>query len=273
MADDGTLAESLAAQVRQSLHGCAQHPGGPLAAFDRCCEALADGRLTPREFRDVGARLVAMSEARLAGGAGDRALAQRETRLIRFVSALFGLPGAPGRPVAPALPRTKVAVVGKGRNCPEPVYELALAAGELVGSRPDRCLLLTGGLAGVMRAAATGAKRAGGLVVSVLPAQALRPTAAHDQADLTLDTGMSVHVRNVVLASSAGALIALPGGHGTLQEIIVATDLGKPVWALGDHAVRLPGVEYLDSLTELAQRLDAFLDAPPGDAPPESAQS
>src|SRR4051794_22801846 len=82
MTDDGALAASLATQLRQSLHGCATHPSGPLAAFDRCCEALADGGLSPDEFRDVGTRLVAMSEARLAAGSGDRALVQRETRLI-----------------------------------------------------------------------------------------------------------------------------------------------------------------------------------------------
>jgi uncharacterized protein (TIGR00725 family) len=179
----------------------------------------------------------------------------REQRMARFVSALFGLSAAG----PPPLPRVLIAVVGKGKDCPEPVARLGREVGELIGRRRRDCLLLTGGLGGAMQAAAAGAKDQGGLVVSVLPAAAHRPSAAHGLADLALDTGMTVHSRNVVLASSATALVAVPGAHGTLQEMLVATDLGKPVWAVGDHPVRLPGVNYLPSAAAVAERLDRLL--------------
>ncbi|MFC4066236.1 SLOG cluster 4 domain-containing protein [Actinoplanes subglobosus] len=249
----GPVVRSLATQLRQALQGCAQHPAGPLAAFDRCHDALAAGDLTPAEFRAVGELLADHSRERMAADGATPATVLREQRMARFVTALFGIGSAP-----PVLPRVLIGVVGKGRDCPEQVIGLGHRIGELIGRRRDRLALVTGGLGGVMEAAAKGAKEHGGLVISVLPAAAHRPSRTHGHADLSIDTGLTVHSRNVVLASTADALVAAPGAHGTLQEMLVASDLGKPVWAVGDHAVRLPGVDYLPGLDAVESKLDGL---------------
>lgn len=157
-------------------------------------------------------------------------------------------------------PDTLVAVVGKGRNCPPHVYQLAHEVGGLVARQPG-CLLVTGGLGGAMEAAARGAKEHGGRVLSLLPGAANRTTSPYAGADLVLDTGLTANGRNIVLANAASAMIAVPGSHGSLQEMIVALDAERTVWAVGDHATRLPGVEYLSSTAELADRLGAFAKA------------
>ncbi|MGA4844020.1 LOG family protein [Streptomyces sp. G45] len=158
-------------------------------------------------------------------------------------------------------PDTLIAVVGKGRNCPPEVYELAHEVGGIVARQPG-CLLVTGGLGGAMEAAARGAKESGGRVLGLLPGLANRTTQPHAEVDLRLDTGLTANGRNIVLASVAHAMVAVPGSHGALQEMIVAVDAGTTVWAVGEHTTRLPGVDYLGSTDELAARLTAFRAAP-----------
>ena len=157
-------------------------------------------------------------------------------------------------------PTTLVAVVGKGRNCPAEVYELAWQVGGFVGRRPD-CLLITGGLGGAMAAAADGAREQGGRVLGLLPGKDNRSTDVYPHLDIELDTGLTAHGRNIVLANAASLVIAVPGSHGSWQETILAIDAEKPVIGVGDHSVRLPGVEYLDSVTELPRHLDRFVAA------------
>ncbi|MFI1962716.1 LOG family protein [Streptomyces pathocidini] len=161
-------------------------------------------------------------------------------------------------------PDILIAVVGKGRNCPPPVYQLAHEVGGTVARLPD-CLLVTGGLGGAMEAAARGAKENGGRVLSLLPGVSNRTTQPHTEVDIRLDTGLTANGRNIVLASVVNAMIAVPGSHGALQEMIVAVDAGKTVWAVGEHTTRLPGVEYLASSGELSARLHAFTAASTSD--------
>jgi uncharacterized protein (TIGR00725 family) len=110
-----------------------------------------------------------------------------------------------------------------------------------------------------MEAAARGAKNHGGRVLSLLPGKADRTTSPHAEADLQLDTGLTANGRNIVLANVVNAMIAVPGSHGALQEMIIAVDAGKTVWAVGEHRTRLPGVEYLASPAQLAEQLRSFL--------------
>src|SRR5438876_145614 len=50
-------------------------------------------------------------------------------------------------------------------------------------------------------------------------------------------TGLG-YARNVLVAAAGDALIALPGGHGTLSEVALAQALGRPVVALGRRRER-----------------------------------
>lgn len=98
------------------------------------------------------------------------------------------------------------------------------------------CTLVTGGLGGVMEAASRGASLAGGLVIGILPTSLTRD--ANPFVDVPIATGMG-DARNVIIASTAEAFVAVGGAYGTLSEIAFALKRGKTVvslgsWKLGD---------------------------------------
>jgi hypothetical protein len=119
-----------------------------------------------------------------------------------------------------------IGVVGEGR-CPARVGRDA----ERVGAAVARAgaVLLTGGRGGVMAAASRGARRAGGVVVGILPGFAR--TDANRWVTIPIVTGMD-QARNVVLVRSCDAIVAVGGMYGTLSEIALALKLGVPVVGL-----------------------------------------
>lgn len=90
-------------------------------------------------------------------------------------------------------------------------------------------MLVCGGLGGVMEAAAKGAVEAGGEVIGLLPGP--DTLSANPYVTIAVPTNMG-HARNVIIAHTAEALIAVEGGHGTLSEAAIACKLGKPVFVL-----------------------------------------
>ena len=119
--------------------------------------------------------------------------------------------------------RTIIGVIGDSDPAPE-----TAALAEEAGAEIARAgaVLVCGGLGGVMEAAARGAKSAGGLTVGVLPSYDAR--SANAFIDIPIVTGMG-HARNVVIAATAHALIAMAGAYGTLSEIAIGLKLGKRV--------------------------------------------
>lgn len=143
--------------------------------------------------------------------------------------------------------RTIIGVVGDSDPDPE-TTSLAWAAGDAIARAG--AVLACGGLGGVMRAAARGAKEAGGLTVGILPSYDAK--SANPFIDIPIATGMG-HARNVIIAATAHALIALAGAHGTLSEIALGLKLGKRVVALG--RVRSPQGVVAASSPEEAVRM------------------
>jgi hypothetical protein len=128
-----------------------------------------------------------------------------------------------------------IAVIGAGNASPR----LAALAGE-VGRELARAgaVVICGGLGGVMVAAAEGAQEAGGVVIGILPG----PDRTHANPHLTYSIPTNLgHARNVIIAHTADALIAVGGGYGTISEAAVALKLGKPVIALAADW-NLPGL-------------------------------
>jgi len=127
--------------------------------------------------------------------------------------------------------RNIVAVVGDGTAAPG---TLAWAAAERVGELlvDGGFRLLTGGLGGVMEAAALGARRsaryAPGDTIGLLPGD--DPSDASPAIDVALPTGMG-DLRNGLVAR-ADALVAIGGGAGTLSEIALAWVFRRLVVAL-----------------------------------------
>ncbi|MTJ83435.1 MAG: TIGR00725 family protein [Telmatospirillum sp.] len=95
--------------------------------------------------------------------------------------------------------------------------------------------LLTGGKGGVMEAASRGAREAGGLTIGFIPDEDWR--LGNDHVAIPLATGIGP-ARNILIARSAEALIAVGGEYGTLSEMAFGMQFGKPVFSLCDA----PGV-------------------------------
>lgn len=121
-----------------------------------------------------------------------------------------------------------MSVIGSGREHEAAAEEV----GRLLAER--RCTVVTGGLGEVMAAAHRGAKSAGGTTIAILPGEA--HTDANPWADHVVVTGIG-HARNLAVAASGHAVIAVGGSFGTLAEIAFALRLGRPVMVLGDGPV------------------------------------
>jgi len=106
--------------------------------------------------------------------------------------------------------------------------ERALEVGRLVASSGAR--MVCGGLSGIMEAASRGVSESGGTTIGILPGN--RSTDANPYIKIPIPTGMGVG-RNILVVRTADALIAMPGSTGTLSEIALALNLGKPVVDLG----------------------------------------
>jgi uncharacterized protein (TIGR00725 family) len=119
-----------------------------------------------------------------------------------------------------------LAVIGGGRASPE-IAALAREVGREVARRG--AVLICGGLGGVMAAAAQGAAAAGGVSLGILP-DADRHR-ANPYLTYSLATNLG-HARNILIAHSADALIAVDGDYGSISEAAIALKLGKPVVAL-----------------------------------------
>ena len=104
----------------------------------------------------------------------------------------------------------QVAVVGSGGEWEAAAEEV----GRLLAERG--CTVVTGGLDEVMAAAHRGAKAAGGVTLAILPGENRR--AANPWADHVVVTGIG-HARNLAVAASGDAVIAVGGSYGTLAEM------------------------------------------------------
>ena len=100
-----------------------------------------------------------------------------------------------------------------------PAYlEAARAMGTLIAERGLR-LVYGGGHVGLMGVAADAALSAGGDVIGVIPKDILDKEVGHGGVT-ELFTVNSMHERKMKMASLSDGFIALPGGIGTLEEII-----------------------------------------------------
>lgn len=127
--------------------------------------------------------------------------------------------------------RYVLSVIGDGGAIASPIEALSLELGRRAVEAGFR--VVTGGLGGVMEAVSRGARAAPrwreGDVVGILPGYDRR--AANPHVDLVVPTGMQIG-RNVIVAAMADVVIAVGGGAGTLSEMAVAWQLGKPIISL-----------------------------------------
>jgi uncharacterized protein (TIGR00725 family) len=113
-----------------------------------------------------------------------------------------------------------VSVVGSGVEHEERAEEV----GRLLAGRG--CTVVCGGGGEVMAGAARGAKSAGGTTIGILPGETRE--GANEWLDHVVVTGIG-HARNLAVAASGDAVIAVGGSWGTLAEIAFAMRLGRRV--------------------------------------------
>jgi len=126
----------------------------------------------------------------------------------------------------------QIAVIGAA-GATEEEYRMAIAVGRLIAEEHE--ILVCGGHGGVMEAACRGAHESGGLAVGIVPDIGN----GNGYLGIVIRTGLG-HSRNVLVAQSADAVIAVGGSYGTLSEIAVALKWEIPVFGLKTWDI--PGV-------------------------------
>jgi len=155
-----------------------------------------------------------------------------------------------------------ISVIGNGCGdalSPQ-IAKIANEVGKEIATRG--AVLICGGLGGVMTEAAKGAKENGGLTIGILPGE--DPGSANPFIDITLPTGLGF-ARNILVAYSGDAIIAVSGRLGTLSEISYALLKKKPVigihsWNLEQLSGRMPSFEwqvYRDNILRCENAKDA----------------
>jgi uncharacterized protein (TIGR00725 family) len=112
-----------------------------------------------------------------------------------------------------------VSVIGSGAESEARAEEV----GRLLAERG--ATVVCGGYAEVMEAAARGAKQAGGTAIGILSGET--DAGANAWLDHVVVTGIG-QARNLAVAASGDAVIAVGGSWGTLAEIGFAMRLGRP---------------------------------------------
>ncbi|ODS33857.1 MAG: hypothetical protein SCARUB_01018 [Candidatus Scalindua rubra] len=120
-----------------------------------------------------------------------------------------------------------ISVIGSGNSDGTLNPQIAKVANEVGREIAERgAVLICGGLGGVMAEAAKGAKEKGGLTIGIIPGE--DPDSANPYIDISMPTGLGF-ARNVLVAYSGDAVIAVSGRLGTLSEISFALIRKKPV--------------------------------------------
>lgn len=137
-----------------------------------------------------------------------------------------------------------------------------LRTAEALGTRIARlgCTLITGGRGGIMEAASRGARRAGGVVIGIVPGSGFAE--GNRWCSVVLPTGLG-HARNALTALAGDVVVAVGGGAGTLSELAFAWMHGRPILVLqgtGGWADGLPG-DGLDARRSSTITACADLDA------------
>lgn len=117
-----------------------------------------------------------------------------------------------------------VCVFSASSEAIDDVYkQAATELGECL-ARTGWSLVFGGGMLGLMGAVARGVHQHGGHVVGVIPDGLNRPGITYESADELIVTE-TLRERKAIMDERSDAFIALPGGFGTLEEIIEALTL------------------------------------------------
>ena len=121
--------------------------------------------------------------------------------------------------------KRQILVIGNNTNGCTPKHEkIAYEVGVEIAK--SNSVLITGGLGGVMAAAAHGAHDANGLTVGIIPQN--DATLANEFCDIVIPTGMGL-ARDFLNALTADGVIIIGGASGTLSEACASYMYKKPM--------------------------------------------
>ncbi len=124
-----------------------------------------------------------------------------------------------------------IAVIG-GSEADKHFYDFAYQVGKLIAAHS--CIMICGGLGGVMEAAAKGAYENEGLIIGILPG--FEKKDANPYISIPIITGLST-ARNAIIARTCDIAVAIDGKYGTLSEIAYCLDFGKTVLGYQTHNI------------------------------------
>jgi len=116
-------------------------------------------------------------------------------------------------------------------------------------------LVYGGGRTGIMGAVARAVKQSGGRVVGVIPDFMKARELAYDEAD-ELVTVITMRERKLLMETRAEGFVALPGGWGTLEEILEILTL-RQLDLVKKPCVFLNQDGFYDPLLQLFERMIA----------------
>lgn len=158
----------------------------------------------------------------------------------------------------------RISVIG-GSTVTDEGYATAREVGRLVASRGHE--IVCGGRTGAMEAVCRGAREEGGHTIGILPGADRR--AANPYVETAIATGMG-NARNALVPLNGDGVIAVEGNTGTLSELALALDYGRPVAAIDSPRVEgverhldggeVAGVEYVDTAEQAVESVLAALE-------------
>ena len=146
-----------------------------------------------------------------------------------------------------------VCVFSSSSDAVAPHYvEAAAALGELL-AREQLTLIYGGGKIGLMGVVARAVHLHGGKVVGVIPHYLRRKEVAYEESD-ELIVAKDLRERKAIMEERADAFVALPGGFGTLEEILEILTL-KQLEAHAKPVVFLNTNGFFEPLLMMFERL------------------
>lgn len=145
-----------------------------------------------------------------------------------------------------------VSVIG-GHEITRQTAENATEIGRIIAK--NGAILVCGGLDGVMKAAAKGAKEAGGLTIGILPGK--EKADANPYIDIALPTSIG-YARNAIVACSADIIVALPGSQGTRSEISYGLVYKRPIIDFGNWDVE--GMTKVRTIKEAEAKIKDWIE-------------
>lgn len=145
----------------------------------------------------------------------------------------------------------RIGVIG-GSEINNRIYQIAYEVGKEIAR--NGCIVVCGGLGGVMEAVSKGAKENGGFTIGILPGTQIED--ANPYIDLPIPTGIS-YARNMIVILNSDVIIAIDGKFGTLSEISYANIFGKKV--IGIETWEIEGVEKAENAEDAVRKAILFL--------------